>query len=100
MSKKLFVGNIDWNATDEDLQALFSPFGPFADDDQGRQPVVIIKDKFTGRSKGFGFVNFQNDEDADKAIEELDGKDFKGRPIAVKVALPPKPRAPRNDYQQ
>ena len=85
MAKKLFVGNIDWNASDEDLQELFAQHGEV-------EEAIIIKDKFSGRSKGFGFVKFVNDEDADKALAELDGHDLKGREIAVKEALPPKNR--------
>ncbi len=85
MANKLFVGNIDWNATDDDLRAAFSSFGEI-------EEVVIVTDKFSGRSKGFGFVTFVNEEDAQKAIAEMDGYDLKGRKIAVSEARPPKPR--------
>jgi len=83
MSKKLFVGNIDWGASDEDLNSLFSEYGEI-------EEAVIIKDKFSGRSKGFGFVTFANDDDAKKAMEALNGKDLKGRDITVNEANPPK----------
>ena len=85
MSKKLFVGNIDWNATPEDLQAFFAEVGEV-------EEAIIVKDKFSGRSKGFGFVTMVNEADADTAISTLEGKEFSGRPLSVKEALPPKPR--------
>ncbi len=81
MSKKLFVGNLDWGTTDEEFTEHFSQFGEV-------EEAVIIKHSDSGRSKGFGFVTFVNAEDADKAIAELDGQDFKGRPIAVNEAKP------------
>ncbi len=81
MAKKLFVGNISWDASDDDLKDLFAEFGEI-------EEAIIIKDKFSGRSKGFGFVTFVNDEDADKAIAELHEKDFKGRNIIVNEARP------------
>jgi RNA recognition motif-containing protein len=56
MSKKLFVGSLDWGVTEQDLQDLFSSHGAV-------EEAIVIKDKFSGRSKGFGFVTFTNDED-------------------------------------
>ncbi len=85
MAKKLFVGNIEWGATEDDLHALFSQHGEV-------EEAVIVKDKFSGRSKGFGFVTFVNDEDAEKAIAALDGHDLNGRNLVVNEARPPKPR--------
>lgn len=85
MVQKLFIGNLSWGTTDESLRALFETIGAVED-------AVVIKDKFSGRSKGFGFVTFVSAEDAGKAIAELDGKELDGRAIAVKEALPPKPR--------
>jgi len=85
MAKKLFVGSIDWNATQEDLENLFSQYGEI-------EEAVIIMDKFSGRSKGFGFVTFVNDEDGVKAIEELDGATLKDRKIVVNEAKPREPR--------
>jgi RNA recognition motif-containing protein len=85
MSKKLFVGSLDWGTTEEELQQLFTQFGEI-------EEAIIIKDKFSGKSKGFGFVTFKNDEDAQKAVEALDGSEQKGRKIVVNVARPPKPR--------
>lgn len=88
MAKKLFVGNLDWGTTDEDLQAHFEQYGAV-------EEAIIIKDKFSGRSKGFGFVTFTNDADGDAAIAALDGQDFNGRNIAVNEARPREERPPR-----
>ncbi len=85
MSKKLFVGSLEWGATEQDLQDLFSSYGEV-------EEAIVIKDKFSGRSKGFGFVTFTNEEEADKAAEELNESEFKGRKIIVNEARPPKPR--------
>ena len=81
MSKKLFVGNISWNTTDEKLKEHFEQFGEV-------EEAVIIKDKFSGRSKGFGFVTFPNGEDGDKAIEATNGQDLDGRELTVNEAKP------------
>lgn len=86
MAKKLFVGNLSWGLTDESFRDAFASYGAI-------EEAVIIKDKFSGRSKGFGFVTFTNDEDADKAIAEMDGKELDGRPIAVNEARPKEERA-------
>ncbi len=83
MSKKLFIGNIEWSATDEELKDFFSQYGAV-------EEAVIINDKFSGRSRGFGFVTFEKDEEADKAMAELNGQDFKGRNIVVNEARAPK----------
>ena len=86
MSKKLFIGNIDWNATEDDLQKLFAQYGNV-------EEAVIVKDKFSGRPKGFGFVTYENNEDADKAIAELNDYELNGRKIAVNEAKPMKPKS-------
>ena len=83
MSKKLFVGNIEWGMTDDQLKELFAKHGEV-------EEAVIIKDKFSGRPKGFGFVTFANDEDADKAIAELNDFEVNGRKLAVNEAKPPR----------
>ena len=85
MSKKLFVGNIDWNSSEDDLQSMFSPYGEI-------EEVVIIKDKYTNRSKGFGFITFSDEGDADKAVAELNGYKLNNREIVVNEARPPKQR--------
>jgi RNA recognition motif-containing protein len=79
MSKKLFVGNIEWGATEEDLKELFGQYGEV-------EEAIIIKDRMSGRSKGFGFVTFAEDADADKAIESLSGHDLNGRELVVNEA--------------
>ena len=81
MKNKLFVGNISWDATDKDLEELFAQFGEV-------QSANIVMDRATGRSRGFGFVEMATDEEAQAAIEGLDGKDFMGRPINVNVSTP------------
>jgi RNA recognition motif-containing protein len=85
MAKKLFVGNIEWGVNDDQLKELFAAHGEV-------EEAVIIKDKFSGRPKGFGFVTFVNDEDADKAIEALNDYDLNGRKLAVNEARPKEPR--------
>lgn len=85
MAKKLFVGNISWGVNTEGLKELFSQYGELED-------CIVITDRHTGRSKGIGFVTFVNDEDADKAMEALNGHELDGRNINVDVARPPKPR--------
>lgn len=83
MSKKLFVGNVAWSASEDDLRNLFSQQGEIED-------LVILKDKFTQRSKGFGFVTFTNDEDANQAVSELNGYNLNGRNLVVNEARPPR----------
>lgn len=85
MSKKLFVGNLNWSATQDDVQQLFSQFGEI-------EEAVVINDRATGRSKGFGFVTFKEDDAATKAIEELNGKPFMDRDLVVNEARPSEPR--------
>ncbi|RLC37466.1 RNA-binding protein [candidate division Kazan bacterium] len=78
---KLFVGGISFDSTEDSLRDLFSTVGTV-------ESAVIITDKMSGRSKGFGFVEMGSEEEAQKAIAELDGKDLDGRTIAVNVARP------------
>jgi cold-inducible RNA-binding protein len=79
MAMKLFVGNLSFETTDEDLKAAFSSAGT---------PVTasVIKDRLTGKSRGFGFVEMNSDDEAKRAIAELNGKDLKGRAISVNEA--------------
>jgi RNA recognition motif-containing protein len=79
MSKKLFIGNIEWGATEEELMELFGQYGEV-------EEAIIIKDRMSGRSKGFGFVTFAAEEDADKAMEALNGHDLNGRALVVNEA--------------
>jgi len=88
MSKKLYVGSISFNATEESLQDLFSSIGEV-------ESVKIITDQETGRSKGFGFVEMSSEEDAKKAIEQLNGSKFMERALIVNEARPQQPRERR-----
>src|SRR5687767_15901789 len=81
MSTKLFVGNLSFNTTENDLQDLFAAYGPV-------QQVDMIMDRMTGRPRGFGFVTMENNEDAQKAIAALHGKNFDGRDLTVNEARP------------
>lgn len=85
MNKKLYVGNLSFSTTEDSLREHFSQAGSV-------DSVAIISDKFSNRSKGFGFVEMSSDDAAQKAIEMFDGKDFDGRNIVVNEARPMKPR--------
>lgn len=91
MSKKLFVGNIDWNTTQEDLSNLFSELGEV-------EEAVIITDKFTGRSRGFGFVTYSDDAVAEQAVDKFNGHELNGRELTVNEARPREERKPRQDF--
>ena len=86
MGKKLYVGNLPFSATEDSLNELFSTVGAV---DSAR----VITDRDSGRSKGFGFVEMATDEEAEKAISELNGKDFEGRALTVNEARPQEPRS-------
>ena len=75
----LYVGNISWNTTEEELKTLFSEYGTVS-------AVRIITEGHSGRSKGFGFVEMESKEGAESAIESLDGKDYGGRDLRVNQA--------------
>ena len=79
MSKKLFVGSLSWGVNDEALHNAFSAHGQI-------EEAVVITDRDTGRSRGFGFVTFEEDEAADKAVAALNGTELDGRTIRVDVA--------------
>ena len=81
MSTKVFVGGISWDATDQDLNELFGEVGEVSE-------AVILQDRETGRSRGFGFVTFASDSDAQTAIEKFNGHEFQGRPLTVNEARP------------
>ncbi len=76
---KLFVGGLSWETTTEDLRQAFAKFGPIAD-------VVVILDRATGRSRGFGFVTFESSADAATAIKEMNGAEVDGRTLKVNQA--------------
>lgn len=81
MAKKLYVGNLSYSTNDEGLREHFSQAGAVSS-------AVVISDRETGRSKGFGFVEYEADADADKAIEMFDGQDLDGRNLKVNEARP------------
>src|SRR5580692_10392626 len=89
MAKKLFVGGIPWATTSDDLQQLFSQHGTVAS-------ATVISDKMTGRSRGFGFVEFENDAEADAAAAALNNTDYNGRTLVVKEARPLEDRPKRS----
>jgi RNA recognition motif-containing protein len=92
MSKKLFVGNLSFNAQDSELKEAFGAYGEVTE-------VAIIKDKYSGRSKGFGFVTFADDAAADKAVVEMHEKEFQGRKLTVNEAKPMEER-PKREFRR
>ena len=84
MSKKIYVGNISYNTSESQLEELFASYGEVAS-------VKLIEDQFTGRSKGFAFIEMETEESAVAAINELNGKEIDGRTIKVNEAIS-KPR--------
>ncbi len=86
--KKLYVGNVSFQATEEELTAWFAEGGV------GGATVTLIRDRATGQARGFGFVEIQNDEEADRAVASLNGKAFLGRPLVVNEARPQRDRGP------
>ena len=88
MALKLFVGGLSWDTTDDSLRAFFATLGTVTS-------AKIITDKFSGKSRGFGFVEMGTDEEAKKAIAELNGKTLDGRAIVVNEAKPMAPRENR-----
>ncbi len=88
MAKKLYVGGLSYDTTEATLKETFSQAGTV-------ETAVVITDRMSGRSKGFGFVEMSSDEEAQKAIEMFNGKDIDGRNVTVNEARPMEPRAPR-----
>ncbi len=86
MAKRIYVGGLPYSATEEDLENLFSAQGAVKD-------AVIITDRFTGQAKGFGFVEMENDADADTAIRNLNGTTLDGRTLTVNEARPREERS-------
>lgn len=85
---KLYVGNLPYNVTDEALGELFASYGEITE-------AKVITDKFSGRSKGFGFVTMADEAAAEKAIAEMNGKEMEGRTLVVNVSRPKEPRPNR-----
>src|SRR6516225_1472419 len=86
---KMYVGNLPFNVTDTELRALFEPYGSI-------DTANVGTDRDTGRSRGFGFVSMPNQDEAEKAMAALNGKDESGRPLIVNEA---KPQAPRSGFR-
>ena len=85
MATKLFVGSLPWAVNDQGLEDLFKDFGTVTS-------AKVIMDRESGRSKGFGFVEFEDDNAAKAAIDKLNGSDIQGRAIVVSEARPLEPR--------
>jgi len=90
MSTKLYVGGIPYTTTEAGLSDAFAKAGTVTSSS-------IIIDRMTGRSKGFGFVEMSNDQEAEAAINMWNGQDFEGRKLTVNIARPLEPRAPRDN---
>jgi cold-inducible RNA-binding protein len=86
--KKIFVGNFSFSLSEDELRSLFTPFGTV-------DSATVVTDRATGRSRGFGFVEMPNNEEAEKAIAGLNGKDSGGRALTVNEARPKTDRGPR-----
>ena len=80
MGKKLYIGNLSYEATDADLQQVFAQAGTC-------ESAAVIMDRSTGQSRGFGFVEMSSDAEAQKAIQQLNGQDLKGRALKVNEAM-------------
>jgi len=80
---KLYIGNLSWETTTEDLKSHFEQFGAVSD-------AIVIADRQSGRSRGFGFVTMDNDDEANKALEECNGIELDGRAIKCSEATPRK----------
>ena len=93
MSKRIYVGNLPWSVTKDKLVELFSSFGEI-------EEALVIANKYTGLSRGFGFVTFKKEEDADKAIAKMDEKEVEGRNLVVKEAKPLEEREPEERREQ
>jgi RNA recognition motif-containing protein len=88
MAAKLFIGGLSWGTTEDSLRQAFAQFGTIVS-------AVVINDKYTGKSKGFGFVEMSTPEEAQRAIAEMNGKELDGRAIVVNEARPMVPRENR-----
>ena len=93
MSTKLYVGNLSFNTTTQDLEEVFGKVGTV-------QPTNIIEDRETGRSRGFAFVEMSSEEEAQNAISQFDGKEVDGRELKVNEAKPRENRASNGGGQR
>lgn len=89
-NKKLYVGNLPWTINSQGLKDVFAEFGEVGE-------AIVISDKFSGRSKGFGFVTFADDSAAQAAISAMNEKEVEGRKIVVNFAKPKEDRGDRRD---
>jgi RNA recognition motif-containing protein len=89
MATKLYVGGLPYSSQEEDIKSHFAQAGEVTS-------AIIIKDKMSGRSKGFGFVEMASDDGAQKAIEMFNGQEFEGRKLTVNEARPMEARPSRN----
>jgi RNA recognition motif-containing protein len=90
---KVYVGNLPFTVEQEKLKELFASYGEI-------EEAIVIADKFSGRSKGFGFVTFKDEESAKKAIAEMNDKEIEGRKLKVNEAKPMGDRPPRKSFNQ
>ncbi len=90
MAMKLYVGGLPYSTNDQDLEQLFAEFGKVVS-------ASVIKDKFSGQSKGFGFVEMDDLKEAQNAIKAMDGKEIGGRSIVVNQARPKEERRPNSE---
>ncbi len=88
MAKKLYVGNLSFSVTDDELHQAFASFGNISS-------ARVVMDRMSGRSKGFGFVELEDDQSADEAISKMDGQNIGGRPVRVSEAKPQEDRPRR-----
>ena len=89
---RIYVGNLPYSVTDDELRDVFSDFGELVS-------AEVVKDKFSGQSKGFGFVEMPNNSEADQAIKALNDTDLKGRKLTVNEARPRAERPPQRRYR-
>ena len=92
MGNKLYVGNLSFNTTENDLRDLFAGAGSVSE-------VALMQDKFTGKSRGFGFVTMSSDAEAESAANQFNGKNFDGRPLTVNEAKPREDRPAGGGYR-
>lgn len=91
-NKKLFVGNLPYSASEQQLQELFSQYGEIAS-------ATIVTDRMSGRSKGFAFVEYTDEAAAQAAVEGVNGYEMDGRALVVNIARPPQPRENRGGFR-
>jgi RNA recognition motif-containing protein len=84
--KRLFVGSLPWSISSEELRSIFESCGQVSD-------AIVLTDRQTGRSKGYGFVEFPNDEEGLAAVQKYNGSELQGRKIVVNVAAPKAPKS-------